>query len=204
MSLAPPWDSKVNTTSGLTSTQVRGSVASASITVVSTAVTHLGMGAPATAIAGTPVSVTVTALDASNTPVTNYIATIHFTSTDAAATLPPDGLIANGTGTFSATLRSIGPQTIAATDTANSLIGVSGAIVVSLPPKPNLVVTTVADDAGNATNCTPQTTPGTGTDAACGMRDALLYASNAAGGNITFDSIVFAELQTTATVPVRW
>ena len=77
-------------------------------------------------------SITVTALDASNAPVTNYTATMHFASTDAAANLPPDGVVANGTGTFSVTLRTPGSQTVAATDTANSgLTGVSAGILVS-------------------------------------------------------------------------
>ncbi len=184
---------QVNTTSPVTSTQIRGSSATGSITVVA-AVTHLAVSAPPTATAGTAVSFTVTPLDATNTPVTNYTTILHFTSTDAAATLPADSPIANGTGTFSATLRNVGSQTITATDTVNnSLTGVSGGIVVSLQPTPNLVVTTVADDAGNLANCTPQTTSGKGIDAACSLRDALLYAANAMVGNITFDSTCFCR-----------
>ncbi|HEY1646661.1 MAG TPA: Ig-like domain repeat protein [Terracidiphilus sp.] len=65
-------------------------------------------------------------------------------------------------------------------------------------PIPNLVVTTAADDAGTVSNCTPQSTPGTGTDAACSLRDALLYAASAGAANISFDSTAFAATNTAA------
>ena len=64
---------------------------------------------------------------------------------------------------------------------------------------PNLVVTTPNDDnPGNAGNCTAQTTPGTGTDSVCGLRDALAYAARAGAANITFDSTAFAATNTAA------
>ncbi|MFP5206211.1 MAG: choice-of-anchor Q domain-containing protein, partial [Acidobacteriota bacterium] len=63
---------------------------------------------------------------------------------------------------------------------------------------PNFVVTTAQDDAGTASLCTPQSTPGTGSDASCSLRDALLAAANAGGANITFSSTVFAAANTAA------
>src|SRR5206468_635659 len=47
--------------------------------------------------------------------------TVHFSSTDAAAALPPDSTLNAGRGSFSATLATSGPQTITVSDAANSL-----------------------------------------------------------------------------------
>ena len=154
---------------------------------------RFGVSAPASTITGTPFKVTVTAYDLVNNVATSYSGTVHFTSTDAAAVLPADATLTNGTGTFSVTLKTPGSQTITATDTVASITGTSGSIAVSAP---DLVVTTPVDDAGNAPNCTAQTTSGTGTDAACSLRDALLFAANAGAGNISFDATKFATAQT--------
>ncbi len=82
---------------------------------------HLNISAPATAVAGTAVSLTVYASDLYGNVATSYTGTVHFTSTDGNATLPADTTITGGTGTFSATLKTPGSQTITATDTVNSL-----------------------------------------------------------------------------------
>ncbi|MDR3740712.1 MAG: choice-of-anchor Q domain-containing protein, partial [Terracidiphilus sp.] len=58
------------------------------------------------------------------------------------------------------------------------------------------IVTVSSDDSGTASNCTPQTTPGHGTDASCSLRDALLEAAATGGGNITFDATAFATTKT--------
>src|ERR1700756_1850802 len=80
---------------------------------------------------GTAVNVTVRALDGSGTLNTPYAGTVHFTSSDAQATLPADSKLVGGTGNFSVTLRTIGPQTITATDTVTaSLQGTTSSIHV--------------------------------------------------------------------------
>jgi len=61
---------------------------------------------------------------------------------------------------------------------------------------PNFVVTTAQDDSGTAGNCTQQTAAGTGTDAACSLRDALAQAANTGAGLISFDKTAFATAQT--------
>ena len=81
--------------------------------------THFVLSAPATATTGSPVTFTVTALDASDVTATGYAGTIHFTSTDAGATLAADATLSNGAATFSATLQTSGSQTIMATDVAS-------------------------------------------------------------------------------------
>src|ERR1700675_315665 len=58
-----------------------------------------------TATAGTAFNFTVTALDASNAAVPAYSGTVHFTSSDGQAGLPADSSLANGAGSYSATLK---------------------------------------------------------------------------------------------------
>jgi len=111
------------------------------IQVVVGLATHFSVTAPANTPAGSPISVTVTALDQYGDTVTNYAGTVHFTSTDAAATLPANSTLTSGVGTFSATLATAGTQTITATDTAQSSItGTSGPITVSPGPATHFVV----------------------------------------------------------------
>ena len=113
-----------------TSTAATGT--SNTIVVAGAAATHFSVSAPANAVAGTAFNFTVTALDQFNNTATGYAGTVHFTSTDANATLPPNSTLTNGSGTFSATLRTVGNQTITATDTSNSSItGTSNTIAVS-------------------------------------------------------------------------
>ncbi len=88
--------------------------------------------AAGTVTAGNSFNVTVTAQDAYGNPVSGYTGTVHFTSSDPQAVLPADALLTNGTGTFSVTLGTAGPQTITATDTSNgSITGTSSAIQVN-------------------------------------------------------------------------
>jgi hypothetical protein len=95
--------------------------------------THFAVTVPASVNAGTSFSVTVTALDASNNPVTGYTGTVQFTSNDPLAILPANATLTNGTGQFSATLEKAGNNlTITATD-ANivSIAGTSSPITVN-------------------------------------------------------------------------
>jgi hypothetical protein len=94
--------------------------------------THFSLTAPASATAGTAFNFTVTALDASNRMTTNYSGTAHFTSTDGQAVLPANSMLKNGMGTFSATLKTVGSQSIMATDTVTaSITGTSSSINVA-------------------------------------------------------------------------
>jgi hypothetical protein len=97
--------------------------------------THLSVTAPLMAVAGTEFQITVKALDASNNPVSSYAGTVHFSSTDGRTVLPEDSKLTNGSGTFSATLRTAGSTTITATDTVSaSITGTSSSIDVSAGP----------------------------------------------------------------------
>jgi hypothetical protein len=86
--------------------------------------THFALTAPATASASTFFTLTVSALDNSNSSVGGYSGTVHFTSTDHNARFPPDSTLTQGTVTISVALTSPGIQTITATDTVTA--GITG------------------------------------------------------------------------------
>ncbi len=94
-------------------------------------------GVPTSTTAGAPFSFTLTAKDLSGNTSTGYTGTVHFTSTDAAATLPADYTFTAGdagvhTFTNSVILVTAGNRTITATDTVTSSItGASNSITVS-------------------------------------------------------------------------
>jgi hypothetical protein len=108
------------------------STGSSAITVSPAAASHFGVVAPAAATASVAFNFTVTAFDPYGNVATGYGGTAPFTSSDGAATLPADSALTSGTGTFSATLRTVGSQTLTATDTADgSVTGTCNAIQVS-------------------------------------------------------------------------
>jgi hypothetical protein len=110
-------------------TMITGATNSISVTE---GATHLSVTAPSSAVPGTAFNFTVSALDGSNNPVASYAGTVHFISTDGQAVLPSNSALTNGTGAFSATLKTIGPQTVTATDsTTTSITGTSNSIQVS-------------------------------------------------------------------------
>ena len=93
--------------------------------------THFLVTAPSTFAQGQTLSFTVTALDANNNTVIAYSGPVHFSSTDTRAALPPNAALTRGTGTFTATLNSLGSQSITVADAATSSIaGTSGAIAI--------------------------------------------------------------------------
>ena len=101
-----------------------------------------------TATAGKAFNFTVTALDASNAAVPGYSGTAHFTSSDGQAALPADSSLTNGAGSYSATLKTAGGQTITATAT---IAGSSNAIMVSAATASQLTVSAPATATARAT-----------------------------------------------------
>jgi hypothetical protein len=103
--------------------------------------THFSVSSSAaSATAGASFSFTVSALDASGALVSSYSGTVHFTSSDAQAVLPKDSMLTNGTGSFSATFKTAGSQTITATDSA-SITGSLSSIGVNAGPAAQFTVT---------------------------------------------------------------
>ena len=108
--------------------------ASSAINVVPGTASHFSVTAPGNANVGVAFNFTVTALDAFGNRAATYTGTVHFTSTDGQAVLPANSSLTNGTATFSATLKTIGSQTITATDTMTaSITGASNVIVLFTP-----------------------------------------------------------------------
>ena len=87
--------------------------------------------APVIVTAGSAITVTLTALDASNDTVTSYAGTIQFTSSDSQAVLPSDVTLTSGVGTFTATLKTAGVQMLTTTDTVLTIMFGSTTIIVA-------------------------------------------------------------------------
>ena len=99
--------------------------------------TQLSINAPATT-AGNTFSITVSALDSQGNPAGAYTGTIRFSSTDPAAILPPNYTFTpadNGVHTFTGLqFKSVGSQSITATDTANNtIVGTHSGCIVNGP-----------------------------------------------------------------------
>ena len=104
-------------------------------TVTATA-SHFSVAAPSSSTAGTPFSVTVTALDDSNNAFSGYRGAVHFSSADSAAGLPANYTFTssdNGVHTFAGvTLKAAGDQCLTVTDTVTSAL--VGTDTVSVAP----------------------------------------------------------------------
>jgi hypothetical protein len=122
------------------------------ITMQQATTTHFAVTAPASSIAGASFNtLTVTALDGGNNVVGSYSGTVHFTSSDPFAAVPGNATLSGGTGSFSATLKSAGAQTLTATDTGAAIAGTSNAVNVSAAAATHFRVQAPA----NATTATP-------------------------------------------------
>src|SRR5262249_20141141 len=109
------------------------------------AATHFTVSTPATVSSRIAFNVTVVAFDQFNNAATGYAGAVHFTSSDVWATLPANGTLTAGVGTFAATLRVGGNQTITATDAVNGAVtGASG--IIDVKAATSLSVTVSAAD----------------------------------------------------------
>jgi uncharacterized protein (TIGR03437 family) len=114
---------------------VTGSITgtSGTVTVGAGPATYFAVSTPGLATLNSTFPFTVTALDAFNNTAISYAGTVRFTSTDSLAILPGNVALTNGTGTFSATLETVGSQTITATDNANpAIVGTSPTVAAVL------------------------------------------------------------------------
>jgi hypothetical protein len=138
----------------------------------------LSVSAPSNATANTAFGFTVTARDAFGNTTPAFTGPIGFTSSDGAATLPPNSALVAGTGSFNATLRTVGSRTISATASATpSITGTSGAILVS-----NLVTSAASIDFGGqsmGTTSPPRT----------------LTVTNPSGASITITGVTVSDPQ---------
>ncbi len=107
----------------------------ASIVVKPAAASELILSAPASVTHGVAFSLTLTVADAYGNVVTGYLGTLHFTSSDRTAILPPNYTFTAGDAgvhTFvnKTTLKTKGTQTVTVTDTKNS--GLTGGVSISV------------------------------------------------------------------------
>jgi hypothetical protein len=132
----------------ITGTQGTVTGTSNTITVSAAAATHFVFSTPSTATVSTGFPFTVAAEDKFNNTATGYGGTVTFATSDPSHTLPANSTLNQGVGTFSATLNTVGNQTLTATDSANtSITGVSAAINVTAQAHDHFVLSA----PGNAT-----------------------------------------------------
>jgi hypothetical protein len=102
--------------------------------------------APANATAGAMVSVAARVVDMYGHAVPTYSGTVHFTSSDKAAVLPPDYTFTSsdqGSHTFSVAFKTAGVQTLSEMDTATSSLTSSGSVNVIGGAASSLTLTNV-------------------------------------------------------------
>jgi hypothetical protein len=134
----------------------------ASVLVNAAATIQFGVSAPALVIGGSAFTFTVSALDAYSNITPAYAGTVHFTSSDGQASLPGNATLANGNGTFQATLATHGNQALLATDAGN----------VSITGSTSIAVAVKSYTAPSATGTGPITASFTGGGAACSFSQA--------------------------------
>ena len=119
---------------------------SPTITVNPGNATILLVTAPAAAVAGAPIDVTVEARDGFGNTATAYVGPIHFDITDPKADPVADFTFVpatdHGIHTFSVTLRKAGQWTVKTTDTGALFSGTSGTIAVQPGPPAKLAFLT--------------------------------------------------------------
>ena len=184
---------------------------SLTVSVVSGTATQLVLSVPATPVtAGSSFSVQVTLRDSSGNIATDYTGTVHFSSTDAQAVLPPDTAFTAadaGQKTFTGVeLRTAGSQSITATDTAVAAMTDTASTTVTAASPSRLVFSTqpvngnvraalaevslaIQDAYGNTnTTATPLVTVSlTGGSAAATLSGTL--SATASGGVATFSDL---------------
>ena len=136
---------------------ITGTSSAINIAATGVATAFTVTGTPATATAGTSFTFTVTAVDGLGSPVPGYSGVVNLTTTDSAGTFTPASpvTITGGTGTFSATLRTVGTWTITATDAVTpSINGTSNNInvVAGAATRFTITGTPATVTAGNSAN----------------------------------------------------
>jgi hypothetical protein len=159
------------------------------------------VSAPPSVTAGSPLAITVTAVDGSGNPVTGYTGTVHLSSSDPKAQLPADYTFTTadaGSHSFTVALGTTGQQTITASDGVyRSITGSSGSITVSPGPAAQLQLTpsrgqeppgvpfsltvTTLDGEGNAATGYTGTVHITSTDAAASLPVDYTFTSSDGG-----------------------
>jgi hypothetical protein len=146
-----------------TATNAIGGGTAVTVTNATVPTNFLVAGFPTLTVAGTPHNFMVTARDASNNTVPGYTGTVHLTSSDSAAVFADAAtgqpLVGNnytftaadmGVHTFTATLNTVGTQSITATDSMTATITgtESGIQVVAAPAIASISHSAVINETG--------------------------------------------------------
>ncbi len=137
-------------------------------------------GLPAASTAGAPLTLTLSATDAYGNAVTN-IGTVHFSSSDAQAVLPPDYTFTAadaGRHTFSAVLKTAGAQTLTFADT----------FFTALTATESLTVTPAAAASAQLAGFPTATTAGVAQSFTVTLRDAFDNVASGYTGTVAFGS----------------
>ena len=143
--------------------------------------TSLTVGYPGPYTAGLDVYVPVTAKDSAGNAAIQYTGTVHFTSSDPLATLPPDYTFVSADrgahffGPF--VFRTAGPQTVTATDSANGLVGVWNLTVTPASAASLTITGSASAVAGEPTSYTV-TLRDAFNNVATGYRGTVQFSSN--------------------------
>jgi hypothetical protein len=148
-------------------------------------------GFPTPSTAGVAHSFTVTARDAYGNVATGYTGTVHFTSSDGQAVLPADSSLTNGTGSFVATLKTAGTQSITATDTVTPFLsGGQSGLTVSPAAASLLVVNGPSKVAPSATFTVDVTAEDPYGNVATGYTGTILFSSTDSKATLPGNSIL--------------
>jgi hypothetical protein len=133
------------------------SVTKNGITVNAAAASSLAVtGFPTPTTLGSVSSFTVTALDPYGNAANGYTATVHFSSSDASASLPRDYTFTAadaGVHTFSAAMNTVGLQSLTATDSATTSVTGSESSIYVVSGASSLNVTGFPDTATAGSVC---------------------------------------------------
>lgn len=164
--------------------------------------TGISVKAPSAVTTNLAFMATVSAADAYGNPVPSYTGTVKFTSSDAQAALPVNSTLANGTGTFSVTLVTLGSQTITAADTVTaSLKGTSGTINVVTNAATHLSVTGPTSSLARQTITLTVTALDAANNTSTGYAGTVHFTSSDAQAKLPADSTLTAG---TGTFPVTF
>src|SRR5207302_105375 len=160
-------------------------------------------GFPPPTTAGVAGTVTVTAHDPYGNTATGYTGTVHFTSSDGQAVLPADYIFVTadaGVRTFSATLKTVGSQSLTTTDTVTGTItgtqtgitvnAAASSLVVSGFPSPTTagvagtVTVTAQDPYGNTAVTYTGTVQFTSSDARAALPANYAFVAADAGVHV--------------------
>jgi hypothetical protein len=177
---------------------------------------------PTSDTAGTAQTVTVRAIYSNGTTDTAYTGTVHFTSSDAQASLPADYTFTAadaGVHTFTLALKTAGAQSITATDTATASLagaesgisvspGAAAVVVLSGYPSPTVAgawhgfTVKVKDAYGNTATGYTGTVHFTSSDAYAGLPSNYTFTGSDAGSHTfsaAFNTLGYQSIRVTDT-----